>query len=85
MRSLWKRIADLEVAPRIAHRPPRETPEAREAKESFRGAVGALRERAGAERVDHSDDDPVVGELAREAREKFRRYIRVTRSGAKPE
>ena len=85
MRSLWKRIGDLEDASHIFKlTPPPGTPEARTARANFQDAIAALRQRTGGERRDHDPSDPEVDELAKEARSAFRQYIRVTRSGTKP-
>jgi len=79
---LRKRLEDLENTSHIFElTPPPKSEKVRAAKESFRDAIGALRQRTGGERIDHSEDDPVVGELAREARSAFRHYIRVSRGG----
>ena len=79
MSGLRRRVEQLEAKPRIEPTPRPENEEARIALARFQDAVGALRSRTGGERRDHDPDDPVVGELAAEARRRFRAYIRASR------
>ena len=74
-----RRLEELEQETRSVPNPPAETPEVLAAREEFQAAQAALRERTGGERIDHSDADPEVGQLAAKARAKFRRYVRVSR------
>ena len=80
MSGLRRRVEELENRPRIEPTPPPQSEEARTALADFQAATVALKERAGAEKVDSDPDDPEVGRLAEEARKAFRRYIRKSRS-----
>jgi hypothetical protein len=85
MNRLHKRIEVLESKPRITvPEPPPETEEARVAREAFEHSCAALRERCGGrdELAEGVANDPVARRLAKEAREKFRAYIRTTRGGS---
>jgi hypothetical protein len=80
--SIRRRVEDLEQKPHLSvATPPPETEEVAAARRAFWEAEEALRARAGGPWKDHSEDDPVVGELAKAARSAYRHYIRVTRGG----
>jgi hypothetical protein len=81
--NLQNRLERLEAAAAPALESPPETPEGRRVREEYEAALALLHERTGgsADLADCVARDPSARQLAREAREKFRAFIRVTRGG----